>query len=152
MCSRWIYPGPIGAGVCQVVQEDLAPEQIMRHSLTGVKNPQRVTYSREVRSDRECLEEFPCRITGSPGCIPLHPLVFHTWPAPSCHSCALGTGEISSLSAGQKAVIRRKQLQAADVLPYPLYPSGPQNGLQTPWHSLHGKKVILYYFVFCVHL
>lgn len=108
MYSRWIHANPIPAGVCQVVQEDLALAQIMRHSLIGVKNPQRVTYSREVRSERECHEEFPCRITVSPGCIPLHPLVFYTWPAPSCHSCALGTGEISSLSVGQKAVIRRK--------------------------------------------
>lgn len=53
----------------------------------------------------------------------------------------------SSLSAGQKAVIRRKQLQAAAVLPYPLYPSGPHNGLQTPWHSLYGKKKMLFYSI-----
>lgn len=52
MHSTLIYANPIPAGVCRGVQEDLAPEQTMRHSLIGVKNLQRVTNSREVRGDR----------------------------------------------------------------------------------------------------
>lgn len=59
MHGRLIYANPTLAGVCQGVQEDLAPEQTMRHSLIGVKNLQKVTNSREVRSYRQCHEEFP---------------------------------------------------------------------------------------------
>lgn len=69
MHSTLIYANPIPAGVCQGVQEDLAPEQTMRHSLIGMKNLQKVTNSREVRSYRQCHEEFPALQSPQAACL-----------------------------------------------------------------------------------